>query len=140
MRKQILIVVSLFLVLVLPAVSAHAQASAVLLARIPFNFTVSGKTLAAGDYAMMLQPHQLTIEDDERKIVARVLVNDSGNSADKKGQLIFHCYEDRCFLAEVWPASSHERGCEVLTSRAEAALAKHRPGQYFAVLGSKPGK
>lgn len=140
MKKQIVIVASLCLAMGLAALPAHAQAGRVLLAKIPFNFIVSAKTLAAGDYMMMIvNSHQLNIKDSNGRIVAIVLVNDSGHSSGKKGQIIFHCYGERCFLAEVWPPN-HGSARELFTSRAETDLAKELPGKYFALLGVEPQK
>lgn len=140
MKKQIVIVASVCLVIGLVVIPGYPQAGGVLQARIPFKFTVLEKTLAAGDYMMTVHSHQLKIEDGDGRIVATVLVNYSGRSSDKKGQMIFHCYQDRCFLAEVWPPTAYESGCALLTSRAEANLAKEESGKYFAILGAKPQK
>ena len=134
MKKQILIVAGLCVVIGLAGTTVHAQ---VVQAKVPFNFVVSGKTLPAGEYMMSTYSHELKIKDGKGTIVAFALVNDSGRSASGKGQIIFHCYRDRCFLAEVW-SPTRENGRELMTSRAEAALAREEPGKYFAVLGTKP--
>jgi len=136
MKKQTLISASLCLVVGLTLVSANAQAGGVK-ANVPFSFTVSGRTFPAGDYMMMAKSHQLNIEDGHGRIVAMVLANEvSGRFAGENGRIIFHCYRDRCFLAQVW-SRSQENGHEVLTSRAEANLAKEEKGKYFAVLGEE---
>jgi len=139
MKSQLLIVACLCLVVGLPVVPAHAQAGGVQ-ARVPFSFAVLGKTLPAGDYMMIANLHKLTIEDAHARIVAVVLVNNvSGRSAGENGQIIFHCYGDRCFLAEVW-SPAQEDGRALLTSQAEADLAKEQAQKYFAVLGEGPVK
>jgi len=134
MKKQTLIVASLCLVAGL-AISANAQTE--VKAKVPFSFVVSGKILPAGDYTMVANPHQVKIEDADGNILAMVLANEVSGHLGQKGRIIFHCYRDRCFLAEVWPAS-RENGRELLTSRAEAELAKEVNGKYFAVLAEKP--
>jgi hypothetical protein len=89
---------------------------------------------------MIASSHQVNIEDDYGKVVAMVLANDvSGRSAGENGQIIFHCYRDRCFLSQVW-SPTQENGRELLTSRQEAELTKEGKGNYFAVLGEKPRK
>ena len=60
----------------------------------------------------------------------------SGRSAGENGRLIFHCYHDRCFLAEVW-SPTQDNGRELPTSRTEANLAKEEQAKYFAFLGEK---
>jgi len=136
MKKQTLIAASLCLVVGLAAVSANAQAGGVK-AKVPFNFAVSGKTFPAGEYTMIASSHLVNIEDGDGRIVAKVLANEvSGRSAGENGRIIFHCYRDRCFLAEVW-SPRQENGREFPTSRPEANLAKEEKGKYFAVLGEK---
>ena len=133
-----LIAATLCLLAGLTAVPAQAQTS--VRAKVPFNFVVSGKTLAAGDYTMTLNPHQVKIEDDRGLIVAMVLTNEiSGHTVGQAGQLIFHCYKDRCFLSQVWSAA-RENGRQFFAPRAETELAKQEQGKYFAILGEKPQK
>jgi hypothetical protein len=137
-KNQILIFVSLWLATGIATHPAYAQAGTLLLAKIPFNFTVMGKTLGAGDYTMtIVNPDQLKIQDSSSRVVALAMVKDSGRFGDEKGRIVFHCYGDRCFLAEICPPNrQHDR--ELFTSRTEAALAKKEPGKYFALLASGP--
>src|ERR1700737_4884146 len=117
MKKQTLIYASICLVIGLAMVPAYAQAANVK-AKVPFNFTVMGKPFPAGDYMMLASPHELKIKDAYGKIVAMALANDvSARSADRNDQIIFHCYGDRCFVAEVW-FSAQENGLQLLKSRA----------------------
>ena len=139
MTKQILIVASLVLALGLAVVPVSAQAVGAQ-AKIPFNFVVLGKTLPAGEYTLLSAPHQLKIRDANQRLVATVLADEiSGRSADAKSQIIFHCYSDRCFLAELH-SPTEGNGRQLLMSRAEAALAREQTGKYFAVLGEAPLK
>ena len=137
MKKQTLIAASVCLVVGLAMVSASAQSVE---AKVPFNFTVSGKILRAGDYTMIVNSNLLKIKNGDGQIVAVASVNDaSGRPDSEKSQIIFHCYGDRCLLAEVW-FSPQERGRQLPTSRAEAKLAREESGKYFAVLGEEPPK
>jgi hypothetical protein len=89
---------------------------------------------------MIAGSHQVNIEDDHGKIDAMVLANDiSGRTPGKNGQIIFHCYHNRCFLAEVW-SPTQENGRELPTSRAEANLAREEKAKYLALMGEKPLK
>ncbi|HEY6307749.1 MAG TPA: hypothetical protein VI488_14960 [Candidatus Angelobacter sp.] len=139
MKKQTLLVASFWLAIGLSVVPAQAQAGGVQ-AKVPFNFVVSGKTFPAGEYTMIAGSHQVNLQDARGKTVAIVLANDlSGRSAGENGQVIFHCYRERCFLSELW-SPTQDNGRQMLTSRIEAGLAKEEAGKYFAILGEKTQK
>jgi DNA-binding IscR family transcriptional regulator len=89
---------------------------------------------------MSLNSRGVKIEDGRGLIVGMVLTNEiAGRPVGQNGQLVFHCYRDRCLLSEVW-SSARENGRQFLTQRAEAELAKEEQGKYFAILGEKPEK
>jgi hypothetical protein len=137
MKSQMLIVASLCLAVGLAVAPLNAQTGGVQ-AKVPFNFEVLGKTFSAGAYTMIATLDQVRIEDATGTLVARVVSNQiSGRSVGPNGQIIFHCYPDRCFLSELW-SPTQENGRQLPTSRAEANLAKEERGTYFAVLGEKP--
>jgi hypothetical protein len=115
------------------AVSVSAQADPVQ-AKIPFSFTVFGKTLSAGDYWISAAPHIIKIQDANLRVVAMASANEISNRAPgEKGHLLFHCYQERCFLAEIW-LGEYGNGRQLFTSKAETILAKEEKGKYFAVL------
>jgi hypothetical protein len=133
MKKQTLIVASLVLTLGLAVAPASAQAVWVQ-AKVPFSFVVLGKTLPAGEYTLTSAPHELKIRDASHRPVATVIANEiSGRSAGATGQIIFHCYSDRCFLSEL-RSPTEGNGRQLLMSRMEADLAKEQAGKYFAVM------
>jgi hypothetical protein len=135
-KKQMFFVASLCSAIALTVIPANAQAGGVQ-SRIPFKFSVSGKTLPAGQYTMFASSNQVRIQDAHGKMVAMVLANDvSGRSAGDNGQIIFHCYREYCFLSEVW-APAELNGRQLLTSRTEADLAKEESAKYFALVGEK---
>jgi hypothetical protein len=135
MKKSIFTVARLALIFGL-TVSASAQAGPVQ-AKIPFSFTVFGKTLSAGDYSISAASHIIKIRDANYRIVAMASANElSDRAAGEKGHLLFHCYQDRCFLAEIW-FGAHDNGLQLFTSREEAILAREQKGKYFAVLWQK---
>jgi hypothetical protein len=118
------------------AISASAQAGPVE-AKIPFSFTVFGKTLPAGDYWISAAPHLIKIQDANLRVVVMASDNEIlGNTANNKGYLQFHCYQGRCFLAEIW-FGGHENGRQLFTSKEEVILAREQKGEYFAVLWQK---
>jgi hypothetical protein len=139
MKKQTLAVASLCLLIGLAVAPAGAQPGSVQ-ATIPFNFTVAGKVFPAGAYVMVVGLRNVNIQDAHGRKIAMVLANEiSGKSAGLNGQIIFHCYVERCFLSEVW-SPTRENGRQLLIPRSEADLAKTKKGGYFAVLGAKPQK
>lgn len=139
MKKQMFFVASLCSAIALTVIPVNAQAGGVQ-SHIPFKFSVSGKTLPAGEYTMIESSNQVRIQDAHGRMVAMVLANDvSGRSAGDNGQIIFHCYRDYCFLSEVW-APTELDGRQLLTSGTEAGLAKEETAKYFALVGEKPQK
>ena len=144
MKKQILTVASLVLaiwVLLLgPAASPASAQTVAVQAKVPFNFTVLGKTFPAGEYTLSSAPHELKIRDANLRPVAVVIANEvPGRSVGATAQIIFHCYDERCFLSEL-QSPTQGNGRQLLMSKMEAELAKEQSGKYFAVLGEAPVK
>jgi hypothetical protein len=138
MKKQML-VASLCLILGLAGAPTYAQADG-LRAKVPFNFVAFGKTFLAGEYVMIARSHQLSIRDAQGRMIGTVLANEiSRRSAGANAELVFHCYRERCFLAEVW-SPTQENGKQLPVSRTEAGLAKEETRKDLAVLGEKPAK
>lgn len=141
MNRQILNTTTLgiaaMLMLVAAVSSAQAQGSATLRADIPFDFTVSGKTLPAGTYTVRQASSNdlatLSITSIEGKGGAffhSILLDD--RTGQSQAKLVFHRYDDRYFLSEVWspvdegafgvPESREERLLEkVMTAHASPA-------------------
>ena len=137
MKAQTRIAVGLLVIGMMAGVAA-AQAGGVR-ANVPFDFGGAGKTLAAGQYTLWATSHEVrVISATEGRTVAIVLANQlSGRSAGENGRIIFRCYGQRCFLAEVWTPSK-ENGQLLFRTEAEVEAAKAGPERYFAVLGMKP--
>jgi hypothetical protein len=135
MKKQILIVACLAVTFG-AGISSSAQAGGVRV-KVPFDFAAYGKTYSAGEYTMIASAGQIQIEDASGRVTASMLANNvSGRSAGSNGQVIFHCYRERCFLSEVW-SPAQDYGRQLLTSQSEANAARAEPGKYFALLGEK---
>ena len=136
MNKQTLVRAGLWLVFGLGAVPAFAQA--VVKAKVPFDFVVPGKVLLSGEYTLIIRPHQLMIQDGYGRPLMAVLANDAyRQSAGQKGRMVFRCYRNRCFLAQVW-APGHDHGIEFHLSRTETQMTKAQSGTLFALIGEKP--
>jgi hypothetical protein len=103
-------------------------------AKVPFDFVVAGKIFPAGEYRIIAVPHRVEIEDAGGRKLAVVLANEaSAGAAGKRGEVIFHCYHEQCFLAEVW-STDYEHG-QLVSSKSERDLVKQEPGRYVAVFG-----
>ena len=119
--------------------TARAQAGGVRVS-VPFPFGVGGKNFPAGNYVMVAGSNQVrVVSQADGRTLALATANDvSGRFAGRSGKIMFRCYDDRCFLSEVW-SPLEQNGRQVLTSRAEAHSSRERSGTYFAILG-KPSR
>lgn len=116
-------------------IPAFAQAGGVQVS-VPFRFRVGGKTFAAGEYTMVAGSHQVrVVSQGDNRTLAIAIANDfAGHSAGANGRVVFRCYGEHCFLAEVW-SPVEDNGRQLVTSREEAESGRERRGTYFAILG-----
>jgi hypothetical protein len=131
MKNKTLLLASICWGIVLAMVPAYAQSGAVQV-KVPFDFTIGGKTFPAGDYRINSELHQLRIQDSQGRNVALALTNDASGAPRDNASVVFNCYDHRCFLSEVW-SPAQDSGAEVYKSKAEADLQKElagRPSQY----------
>jgi hypothetical protein len=132
MKKQTLQLASLGLLLVFAATLAQAQSK--ITVQVPFNFLISERKFPAGEYSVSSTGGLLSIQDSNGKPIFIGIVQPiSGRHLGKPGQLKFHCYDDRCFLSELW-TRTRNNGSQLLPSRYEAELARQRKGTEFALL------
>jgi hypothetical protein len=132
MKKQTLQVASLCLLVTFAATLAQAQSR--ITVKVPFNFVISDRTFPAGQYSVSSSRGRLTVQDSTGKPVFIGMANAvSGRRVGETGQIVFHCYDEHCFLSEFW-TPTQEYGIQLLPSRYEAELAKHRKGTEFALL------
>jgi hypothetical protein len=78
-------------------------------ATIPFNFTVNGRTLPAGNYTLgsdITNPRVLKIRDQSQHAHAMVLTLPSADEKRKANELVFHKYGSQYFLCEIRSESS----------------------------------
>ena len=132
MRKyfvQALATVSLLIVtLVVTTGQAQAQSLAnPVRVKVPFDFVVSNKTLAAGEYFIQrAQPNSGDAMVSLRSADGRTnlfRLTNAVQSLDPKTRatLVFHRYGNQNFLAQVWPAGASS-GRELPKSRTEREL------------------
>ena len=102
------------------------QAERVVKFDAPFAFEVENNKLPAGEYTVLVQAGWLQIQEKDGKGAAHALtmpVVSRGQKAVAKSHVVFHNYQGRYFLAEIW-ASGQEKGRELLETREEQQLAK----------------
>ena len=146
MRNQILKTVGVISVLiVLSAVSTLAQSGSSFMVDVPFDFTVSGKTLSAGQYTVAregLSREGLTIRGNDVKDGASALTRAIGTGdIQNLTKVVFKRYRNEYFLYQVW-ISGRRGGRELFKSKEERAverdLARHaaKP-ETIAIVGKK---
>lgn len=86
--------------------STHAQSVTKIDTKIPFDFSIGGKTYQAGDYHLTvvttLSGHaNLTIRDNDGNSLERVIVNRLGEKKSGEPELVFNRYANDRFLTKV---------------------------------------
>ncbi|MCM3906277.1 MAG: hypothetical protein ND866_31705 [Pyrinomonadaceae bacterium] len=132
-------------------VSAHAQSSSVV-ADVPFEFTVGGKSLKAGEYsvrAFTASGDTLLIRNQDSNAAIIQLTNSiRARIAPEQGKLVFHRYGQRYFLSEVWTTgeptgrqfrkSAEERAIErqlaAISSKSELAQSSYETVEIIAMV------
>ena len=122
-----LMVASCLLTLLVMAGSARAQMPGTeIRASIPFDFTVRGQTLPAGDYELMRvteDPSGLMLRKVDGKHEHVVFETEAVDIRDiaHKSELVFNQYGERYFLSEVVTAGE-QTGRELTPSHVERTL------------------
>jgi hypothetical protein len=78
-------------------------------ATIPFNFTVNGSQLPAGNYTLgsdVTSPRILTIRERTQRVHAMVLTIPSTDEKPNANVLVFHKYRNQYFLSEIRSSES----------------------------------
>jgi hypothetical protein len=104
------------------------QADRVVKFEAPFAFEVENNKLPAGEYTVLVQDGWLQIQGKDGKGAAHSLtmpVVSRGEKTVAKSHVVFHNYQGRYFLAQIW-ASGLEKGRELLETREEQQLAKRQ--------------
>ncbi len=114
----------IFVVLGLAVLAATPAAFAQLKADIPFDFTVSAKTLPAGQYeiAAINSQNVLRIKQTEgRAVVLVVPLCFTARGWTAQTKLVFHRYGDQYFLSQIWGVAPGSMS-ELTASKAEKEL------------------
>ena len=132
MQKRILTGLTMLMLITAVAlmaalVSAHAQTSRQIVADVPFDFAVGGKSLKAGEYSVK----RFTTSGDtvlisnkaSHESVVRITNTIQSGIVPKQAKLVFHRYGQRYFLSEIW-TTGDQTGRQLLKSSEERAVEK----------------
>jgi len=129
MKNLLRSVVLAGLVMVVGGVGVRAQqADRVVKFAAPFAFEVENNKLPAGEYTVLVQGGWLQIQGKGENGAAHALtipVVSRGEKTVSKSHVVFHNYQGRYFLAQIW-SSGQEKGRELLETREEQQLAKRQ--------------
>ncbi len=119
-------VLALGLFVALAATSAHAQTSELIKADVPFDFTIKGKTLPAGEYVVRRMNDSSTAlmvrSTNGRDVMIFLTIAADADGNNNAGKLVFNKYGSQYFLAKVQRAGGIAQ--EVPASRRERDLRK----------------
>ena len=143
MTKKFFAITAVSFLLVAAAAPLAAQGPK-LTANVPFEFTIAGKTMPAGEYEVWRSPSTAMVAlrgIDQRTSALSLVSGEPIESRDPASdtKLVFHRYGDRYFLRQV--VNGYGAVAFVLPeSRAEREMAKTatlRAEQVFAVLARR---
>ena len=111
-------------------------AQSALTVEVPFDFSVGGKMLSAGNYHISLDTlrNTVAIKNEGRGAGAYQMIRNRTSAEEGSSpHVVFNRYGDRYFLAAVeWTA----RGCQFVESRQEKELRASRPEPRKVVLAA----
>ncbi len=117
---------TLILFVALAATSTYAQTSENFNVDVPFDFTIKGKTLPAGEYdvrKMNEGSSALMVRSaDGREVMVFITIPASAKGDESVGQLVFNKYGNQYFLTRVQRPGGIAR--ELIQSRRERQLRK----------------
>jgi hypothetical protein len=130
MRKQIFKAATMFVGIIalafVSALAASAQNTRNLVVNVPFDFTVKGKTLPAGEYvisrASTSNETGLMMRRQDNNASAIVLTTPvQARENQEESRLVFSRYGERYFLSQVW-TSGDNIGRELRKTNQERSL------------------
>jgi hypothetical protein len=106
MKKIIQLVSFLGLALIFGGVSSNAQSVTKVDAKIPFDFVVGDRSLPAGDYVLRITDTSsgsqvLEIRDPNRQVLFTALMQENGDRAKHKVELVFDRTSGSATLAKI---------------------------------------
>ncbi|HKY26764.1 MAG TPA: hypothetical protein VJM12_02335 [Pyrinomonadaceae bacterium] len=126
--RNVFCVIMLAAAAALMAAQVRGQKSQLLVADVPFDFTVCQKQLPAGKYRVQpitsASANVLLVRSDDGSVAEIICTHDIASPKPvSQGKLVFNRYGDQYFLAEMWfPGAS--TGNQLVKSEAEEVLAR----------------
>ena len=108
-------------------------------ATIPFDFTVAGTRMTAGEYTIALDKPGTVwiIRDDRRASCGVVTMGVSARQVPEAGKLVFHNYRGTFFLSQIW-SPGNEYGRQLHKSRLEREVARNAGAAQLASVRVAP--
>jgi hypothetical protein len=127
------------IVLLLSTGSAYAQ-SAPSTFKVPFGFIAGETVLAAGEYHITKDrtPGMLQLWGSDRNTILVVAGNIQTLNASTQTKIVFHRYDNRYFLAQIW-VEGQNQGREVPIGRLEREMAIKSDSKSMAIIASTGG-
>ncbi len=121
--------IGLFLLLTVGMLHAQSQGKTLRI-KIPFDFNVGEQRFLAGEYTLQpLRQHTMLLQDRSGEALTNFFTNSvESKEPQDSAKLVFHSYEGRHFLAEMWQPGS-DVGQEMFKSTAEREMEKHLPDE-----------
>lgn len=130
MKRQVLSLAAVLATLLVSG-SAYAQTMRIK-ANVPFDFVISGRTMPAGAYSIEAYSNDgktLLLRSDAGKAKGMInTISAESLKASDRTKLVFHRYDNRYFLSQVWVAGNN-RGKELPRSSRETEVAADFPVQ-----------
>lgn len=124
-RQALMILTTLSLFLMLTATSVYAQSGTVLVANIPFEFTIENKAFPAGKYIVTYIDTKLMRIQSQDRSQSMLVFTSPVEARNTQSKLVFHRYEDEYFLSTLW-TTGNEVGRRVRMSRSEREVIRAR--------------
>jgi hypothetical protein len=107
-------------------------------ATIPFDFTVGGTSMAAGDYDVEFPiPGTVLVRRQDRKASCTVIVHGVyASRTPEEGKLVFNKYGESHFLSQVW-IPGYNQGKQLVTSKAEREMIAQSRGAVVTTVAAK---
>ncbi len=103
--------------------------------KVPFTFVIADRVYPAGEYSLSSSREKLIVQNSAGNVVSMSMSNAvSGRHVGDTGEVVFHCYANRCFLSELWIPTS-DIGRQLLPSPSEIESTKNNTQTYFALVG-----
>jgi hypothetical protein len=138
MKKQILLLASLFVLSMIAAQTVQAQDS--LVVNIPFDFTAGNTALPAGEYSVQKWAKDTSVlliqRADQSASVIIPTAAAVSSERQSESRLVFHRYGDRYFLSQVW-TEGNPRGRQLSKSKREKEVAVVAQNETQITLSAK---